>query len=521
MTSGLPPLIQALHNPSLYPHPVAEVSLRQTQMSFLLFAGDFVYKVKKPVDLGYLDYTSLERRRFFCHQEVKLNRRLCPSIYLKVVPISWRLGKVWLGGGGNVLEYAVMMRRLPDEGMMEYLLPRGRVSPEMVIRVAEKLVPFHKRATTSAEISTFGDPAAVSFNWQENFSQTEKYRGRTIRLEQYEKIKGYVENFLHTERRLLERRVEEGKIRDCHGDLHAAHICFGDDIYIYDCIEFNNRFRYGDVASEIAFLAMDLDFHYHPGLADLFVQSYASLSGDKDLLLLMPFYKCYRAYVRGKVEGFKLDDPYLSEEEKRQALYRARRYFNLACSYIPGERRLRLILVSGLPGTGKTSLAHELSSRLGTVVISSDLVRKELAGLSPDEHRYESYEGGIYSPEFTLKTYREMLARARNMLETGRSVIVDATFRKRERRVEFSRLAQEMGAEFWVVEARCPEEVVRERLKGRPEERTASDALWETYLAQRREFEPVEEVPPSQHVIVDTSRSLAVITSETVSRLGG
>jgi len=514
-------LIRALLNPSLYSHPVAEVSLRQTQMSFLLFAGDYVYKIKKPVDLGYLDYTTLERRRFFCHQEVKLNRRLCPGVYLRVVPISWRLGRVRLGGGGKVMEYAVMMRRLPEEGMMEYLLPRGGVTPRMVEQVAEKLAAFHKKAATSPEIATFGDPAAVSFNWQENFSQTESYRGRTVTFERYERIKAYVDDFLRRERRLLERRVEEGKVRDCHGDLHAAHICFGEDIYIYDCIEFNNRFRYCDVASEVAFLAMDLDFHYQPGLAGHFVESYTELSGDAELPLLMPFYKCYRAYVRGKVEGFKLDDPYLTEEEKRQAMCRARRYFNLACSYVPGGERARLIIVSGLPGTGKTALAGELSRRLGAEVVSSDVVRKELAGLPLGEHRYEEYERGIYSPEFTARTYGEMLSRSRRALEAGRSVVADATFRRREYRRSFSLLAEELGAEFWAVETRCPEEVVRSRLERRPGEETVSDALWETYLAQRGEFEPLDELPLSQHIIVDNSLPPDRIASEVVSRLEG
>jgi aminoglycoside phosphotransferase family enzyme len=306
----------------------------QTQMSFVFIAGDFVYKVKKPVNLGYLDYTTLEKRRFFCQREVELNRRLCPEAYLGVVPVVKAKGRISLGGRGKVIDYAVKMRYLPQDRMMNVLLAANQVSTEMVTRVAQRLVDFHQKAETSATISAFGDIETIRVNTEENFDQTEKSIGRTISPEKYQRIKNYTRRFIENNVSLFRQRVAEGRIRDCHGDLHAAHICFTDGICIYDCIEFNDRFRYCDTASEIAFLAMDLDHYGRADLSRAFIRAYVAASQDEEILKLLNFYKCYRAYVRGKVESFKLDDPYIAEEEKTKTLAIARKYFELAEEYI-------------------------------------------------------------------------------------------------------------------------------------------------------------------------------------------
>jgi aminoglycoside phosphotransferase family enzyme len=303
-------------------------------MSFIFLAGEYVYKIKKPVNLGYLDYTTLEKRHFFCHQELELNRRLCPGAYLAVVPIVEEKGGLRIEGRGKAIEYAVKMKQLPQDRMMDVLLPRGQVTPEMVARVAEKLVGFHQKAETNRKIAAFGGLDVIRHNWDENFAQTEKYIGTSITAEEYQHIKNYTNNFIDSNASLFDKRVREGRIRDCHGDLHAAHVCFTDDICIYDCIEFNDRFRYSDVASEIAFLAMDLDRYQQAGLSRHLVNTYVGLGHDEELLKLLNFYKCYRAYVRGKVESFKLDDPYIPEEEKAKVLTAAQSYFQLAESYV-------------------------------------------------------------------------------------------------------------------------------------------------------------------------------------------
>jgi len=368
--SILPPIVKALLEPQAYPHKPQKVELVQTQMSFIFLTGEYVYKVKKPVNLGYLDYTTLEKRHFFCHQELELNRRLCPDAYLAVVPITMSLrgakrrsNLIRIGGRGKAIEYAVRMKQLPRDRMMDVLLTQGQVTLEMVARVAEKLMVFHQKAETNQKIAAFGGLDVIRQNTDENFTQTEKYIGISITAEEYQHIKNYTDNFIGSNAGLFDKRVREGKIRDCHGDLHAAHVCFTDDtrlparrtcspydssrrvtpagepspggqVCIYDCIEFNDRFRYSDVASEVAFLAMDLDRYQQAGLSRHLVNTYVGLSRDEELLKLLDFYKCYRAYVRGKVESFKLDDPYIPEEEKAKVLTAAQSYFELAESYI-------------------------------------------------------------------------------------------------------------------------------------------------------------------------------------------
>ena len=357
--SILPPIVKALLESQAYPHKPQEIELVQTQMSFIFLTGEYVYKIKKPVNLGYLDYTTLEKRHFFCHQELELNRRLCPDAYLAVVPITMSLqgakrlrgeaeansetpryargrlrNLLRIEGRGKAIEYAVKMKQLPQDRMMDVLLPRDQVTLEMVARVAEKLVGFHQRAETNQRITAFGKLDVIRHNCDENFTQTQKYLGTSITAEEYQHIKNYTNNFIDSNASLFDKRVREGKIRDCHGDLHAAHVCFTDDICIYDCIEFNERFRYSDVVSEIAFLAMDLDRYQQAGLSRHLVNTYVGLSHDEELLNLLNFYKCYRAYVRGKVESFKLDDPYIPEEEKAKVLTAAQSYFQLAESYV-------------------------------------------------------------------------------------------------------------------------------------------------------------------------------------------
>jgi len=330
----LPELVKALLKPKAYPHTPQGVEMVQTQMSFVLLTDDYVYKVKKPVNLGYLDYTTLDKRQFYCHREIELNRRLCSDVYLGVVSITRDKDNILVEGKGETIEYAVKMRHLPRGAMMDRLLAQNRVSSEMVASVAQKLVEFHQKAETDANISVFGNLDTISQNTDENFAQTEKYIGNTISQEKYQHIKDYTNSFVKDSAPLFHKRLADGRIRDCHGDLHAAHICFTNGICIYDCIEFNDRFRYCDVASEIAFLAMDFDHYRRADLSHSFVNAYIAQSQDKELLELLNFYKCYRAYVRGKVESFKLDDPHISQEEKTIVLAIARRYFELAESYV-------------------------------------------------------------------------------------------------------------------------------------------------------------------------------------------
>ncbi|MBI5286528.1 MAG: AAA family ATPase [Deltaproteobacteria bacterium] len=520
MPMVLPPLIEALLNPTAYPDSPEVIELQQTHISYLFFTPHYVYKVKKPVDFGFLDFTTLEKRQFFCHQEVILNRRLAPDVYIGVEAITQGGEEVRMGGKGKIIEYAVKMRRLPLDRMMDRLLAnRGEVSEDMIKRVANVIADFHKRATTSPYISSFGEPEIIRVNTEENFQQTKPYIRRTITQRQWEEIGEYTGTFLKDKEGLFLKRIEEGRIKDCHGDIHSEHICITNGIYIFDCIEFNERFRYSDIVADIAFLTMDLDLYNRHDLSLAFQDAYEGASGDRGVKELLDFYECYRAFVRGKVEGFKLEQREIHEEEKKKARRKANRYFHLSHLYATGGYRPILLVFSGLTGTGKTTVAQALSRETMMDVISSDVVRKGLAGIPVTEHRFEGFEEGIYIGAFTERTYNEMINRAEGILKTGRSVILDATFSKRIYRQRAMELARRLGAGFHLIWCVCPEDVIRERLERRlTEGGVPSAGRWEVYLKQKEGFEGIDEAPWSQ---LDTSGDIKALVDGLLEKVFG
>lgn len=513
-----PKLIEELTTQSAYPEDTRSIEVVQTRISYVFMTGDHVYKIKKPVDLGYLDYTSLDDRLYYCEREVELNRRLCPDIYLGVVPIT-RLGNRLLveGHEGQTVEFAVKMRRLPREMMLNALIARDEATPEMMVDVADKLADFHAQAATNSTISAFGGVGTVLGNVHENFEQTKAYTGVTLSQEKYDRISRFTLHFIREHGHLFRERVNMGKIRDCHGDLHAEHICFTDGICIYDCIEFNDRFRYGDVVSEVAFLAMDLE---HFGRADLsrsFILAYGRASSDPHLNSLLKFYKCYRAYVRGKVESMKLSDPDIGVEERRLAVKEAQAYFDLADFYT--NRMPVLLITAGLIASGKSTIASLLARRYGLYLLRSDVVRKKLAGISPRERRFEQYDKGIYSPGFTRMTYDHMVEEAGNLLEEGHSVIIDASFMEAVVRERAVQVADSVGAGFRVLECRADYAVLLERLARRMERGDISDGRPEILQYQKEVFEPVRGIPEAMHVVLDTSKTLEEMLGDVDERM--
>jgi len=318
--------------PEAYDEDPGHIKLVQTHISFVFLTRNFVYKVKKAVDLGFLDFTTLEKRRFFCEKELELNRRLCEGMYLEVVPIN-RSNVIKIKGKGETVEYAVKMKRIPQEKMLSKLLEKNKVDNELIGRIAKIIAEFHSKAETNGRISEFGSLAIIETNWEENFDQTKEFVGTTISTTDFKLIRERINDFMRRNVSLFEKRIAEGRVRDCHGDIHSGNIFIADRIYIFDAIEFNERFRYSDVASDIAFLAMDLDFKERTDLSNFFVKRYVEYSGDQGLMRLFPFYKCYRAYVRGKVVSFKLEDPSVGSEEKRAAIKEAKAYFKIASTY--------------------------------------------------------------------------------------------------------------------------------------------------------------------------------------------
>ncbi|MBN1188331.1 MAG: AAA family ATPase [Dehalococcoidales bacterium] len=506
MNNRLPQTAQAFMDPGLYPDITEKVEMTQTQMSFVFLTGKYVYKIKKPVNLGYLDYTTLEKRLFFCRQEVELNRRLSPNVYLGVVPVTRNKGNFSLSGEGEVIDYAVKMLYLPRHRMMNVLLEHNRVTPAMVEAVARKLVKFHSEAATGPDINEFGKIDKIRFTMDENFNQTENYIDRAITLRRYQNIKEYTYRNLEEKEGLFSRRIIENHIRDCHGDLHSAHICFTRPLCIYDCIEFNDRFRYNDIIAEIAFLAMDLDHFGRADLSRVFIETYTRLSRDWQINELLKFYKCYRAYVRGKVGCFKLNDPYVPEEEKLQTLESSRQYFELAEFYTRGKPVL--FITSGLVGSGKTTLAQALAERTGATVISSDVVRKRLADVPAGEHRFEDTDSGIYSPEFTRRTYDALFSSAAGILAQGDHVILDASFIRSEERLRAQKTAGETASDFFIIECKLDEENTRRRLEKRLKKGSVSDGRWDIYGPQKKMAEAIHEVDESHYFLVDSAQPL-------------
>ena len=332
-TSQLPPFIQALQQASAYPHPAPHIKLVQTHISYVLLAGDFVYKIKKPVNFGFLDFTTLDKRQHFCAEELRLNRRLCPALYLEVLPITQDGANIRLNGPGSVIEYCVKMARMPEERMMGTIINNGQLTAAMLDGIVDLLVPFYQQAEGGEEIKAFGSAQAVSVNVLENFEQTTSFIGcPALSQAQFDQISAYAKSFLGREA-LFQQRMDAGKVRDCHGDLYSANICLAEQTYIYDCIEFNQRFRYCDVASDVAFLAMDLDFHGMTELSHHFINTFASRSNDSGLSELLNFYKCYRAYVRGKIGLFTAHAPEVDATTQAACLSQAKRYFELAARY--------------------------------------------------------------------------------------------------------------------------------------------------------------------------------------------
>ena len=511
----IPRLVRAMLRPAFYPHRPQRVRLVQTHASWVFFAGDRVYKIKKAVDFGFLDFSTLPRRARACRREVELNRRLAPGLYLGVVPIHERRPAETdrgpaadctysLAPPGRIVDFAVVMRPLPPQRLLSSLLARGAADEAVLRRVARRIAAFHARAAGAAP--RWRRVAVLAENLRENFRQTVPFLEKTVSGGDFLLVWDYNHDFFERRRPLLEKRAREGRIRDGHGDLHAEHICVERSrVRIYDCLEFSDRLRQCDVAADIAFLYMDLLHHGRPDLASALMDEYLRRTGDWEVRLLVPFYACYRAVVREKVESFQLADPGITVSGKRAATRRAASYFRLARELARRDARPRLILVGGLPGSGKSTVAAAFADRIGADTFASDIVRKDLAGVAPRARLVAGSGEGWYSTEMTELTYRELLVQAERQLRAGRSVVLDATFQRAADRQRAAALARDVGGILVAAECRCPARVARERLasRSRPGYEGPSDAGWEVYRTMRSTFEPWPEA-----VRVDTRESL-------------
>lgn len=503
-------LITALADSKAYPRP-GPVEVRQTHLSVAFLVGDDVYKIRKPVNLGFVDFRTLDSRKRDCEEEVRLNRRLAAKVYRGVVAIVMDGEHVRVDRPGEAIEWAVEMVRLPEDATLRERLRHDQVTSSAVEAVAFRIAEFHRNAERGDHISRYGQFDVVAGNARENFEQTANHVGNVVRKTVYDRCRNLTERAVVDLRALIESRASRGVPCDTHGDLHLSHIyCFPDrappdDLVIIDCIEFTERFRFADPIADMAFLTMDLGFYGRRDLARAFADAYFRSTGDDEGRRLLSYYIAYRAIVRAKVEGMQLSEKEIPEEQRERMCRRAEAHWLLALGALePPSRRPCLVLIGGLPGTGKSTLARGLAAGGCFNVVRSDVIRKELAGV-PIDQKAE----GRYTADWTARTYSECLRRAIDDLRNGGRVIVDASFSEEGHREAFIEAAEQLGVPVLLLICRVDPEVARERLHNRRGD--ASDADWSVYEELAERWDRMSESTDRCALEINTTDSNAAI----------
>jgi uncharacterized protein len=503
-----------------YPKRPRSIRFVQTHASYVFITDRYVYKVKKAVNLGFLDFSTLEKRRHFCEREVLLNRRLSSYVHLGVLPIFLSKGKLTFAHGGPIVEYAIQMRKLDPRYFLPRLLRFNKVGRAQVNRIVFALQKFYEAQTPTAAITRWGSVEKLKISTNENFRQTERFVGKSISRAAFEAVRRFTTKFYAANASLFACRMREHRIRDCHGDLRLEHIHLGPrHLAIYDCIEFNDRLRYLDWANDLAFLAMDFDYQGRPDLADYFVKKMAIALDDEDLLAVVDFYKCYRAYVRGKVESIQsLDARRITAKES--SLRKAKNYFKLALRYAVAGSQPMVIVVMGRIASGKSTLARTLGRELGWEVFSSDVLRKTLAG-APLYRRLTNKrrKQQLYAEEMTERTYQALLANAIRHVRERESVILDATYSRRLHRHQLRDRLGRAEVPFCFVEAKASDKIIQQRLKVRTaEDAQVSDARIEDFQTLSERYEPPKELPAAEFAALQTSKARPEATMTNVLR---
>jgi uncharacterized protein len=454
-TTTLPPIVEALLNPEIYDHPVkGTIELVQTHVSYVFLTGDYVYKLKKPVNFGFLDYSTLEKRKHFCEEELRLNQRGAAELYLGILPIAQEGEKFILGGEGEPVDYVVKMQQFPQETLLSTMYDRGELTEQHLLDLAKVLAAFHKSAPTNDYIRQAID---------ENYEQTVSYVGIAQTQEQFDQTKAYTDKLFAENEALFKSRIEHKFIRECHGDVHLRNICFWNNkILLFDCIEFNEPFRFVDTMFDIAYIIMDFDARNRPDLSNLFLNAYLEQSGDWEGLQVLPLYNSRQSYVRAKVTSFLLSDPSVPEAVKAESKETASRYYRLSWEYTKPKEG-KIILMSGLSGSGKSTIAAKLARETGAIQIRSDAVRKHLGGIALDEKG----DASLYSPEMTQKTYDRLLDLGVKLASQGYTVILDAKYDRQALRTPVIEKAQAQEIPIEILYCDVPAEVLRDRVAQR------------------------------------------------------
>jgi len=501
-------LIAALCEPSCYPHPVRRVNLVETHISYVLLTGDYAYKIKKPVNLGFLDFRSLEARLFYCREELRLNRRTAPQLYLDVIAITGSESRPILGGTGPAIEYAVRMRQFPQDALLDRMAKSGTLMPTQVDSLAWVVAKFHSRIERAGAVRPFGSPQRVLAPALQNFDQMQELVKLEPDRDLLQKLQAWTEREYYSLYALLDSRKRDGFVRECHGDLHLGNITLLDGAPTpFDCIEFNDEFRWIDVMNEAAFLMMDLLDHELRALAFRFLNGYLEITGDYAGMRVLRYYLVYRALVRAKVSCIRAHQPHVAGAEKAAAIQQYQSRLQLAESLSAHSPRA-LIIMHGLSGSGKTTIAQTLLESLGSVRLRSDVERKRLHGLAAQTKTDSKLDDGIYAPGETERTYNHLAELACQVIAADYPVIVDATFLARQQRDLFCRLARVMAVPFTIISCTGPETVLRERIAQR--EREAKDASEAGLAVLKRQLaaqQPLGEDELAHTVTLDSEQN--------------
>lgn len=508
-------LIAALRDPRCYPHPAEKIEVLETHISWVVLTGPYAYKIKKPVNLGFLDFTTLEQRGLCCREELRLNRRLAPRLYLDVVDITGSPERPRIGGGGAAIEYAVKMTQFGQDRLASRLLGSGGLAPQHIAQLAGKIAVFHQQAAAAEAGSRFGSPQVVKAQAVQNFGQIAALPGAAEDGAMFEDLRHWTgREFAAVENR-MGLRQSAARVRECHGDLHLGNIALIDgEITPFDCIEFNAELRWNDVASEAAFLVMDLVDRGRPDFAFLFLSDYLELTGDYGAMTVLRFYLVYRAMVRAKVHCLRAHQPGIGDAERKRLLGAYRGYLDLARRFTHPSKP-SLVIMHGLSGSGKTTLSHALLQALGAIRIRSDVERKRLHHMATLERAAPGgIASGIYAGEVTQHAYQRLAKLAREIIAAGYSVILDAAFLGRWQRDLMRDLASALGVPFTIASLQAPEPVLRERIVHRGGEgHDASDADLAVLSHQLATQDPLADDEAACAVMLDATLSAATLAA--------
>ena len=513
-------LIAALQNPALYPHPVEGFQVIETHISWVILTGPFAYKVKKPVNFGFLDFTGLDQREHFCAEELRLNQRLTEDLYLEVLPVTGSVDAPQLGGDGPAIDYVLKMRQFPQSGLLSTLQANGELTTQHIDEMAEQIAHFHLNAPKVPAEHDAGTPDSVMAPVRQNFEQILPFLSDKNDLLQLDALQAWAESSFERLKPLLAQRKLDGFTRECHGDIHLGNATLIDgQVVIFDCIEFNEPFRFTDVYADTGFLAMDLEDRGLKSLARRFISQYLELTGDYQGLEVLNFYKAYRALVRAKIALFSMPGD-ASPVQRATSLRQYRNYANLAESYSTIPSRF-LAITHGVSAVGKSHVAMRLVEALGAVRLRSDVERKRLFG---EQHVENTPQAGIYAADASAATYARLNEIADIVLRAGYPVVLDATFLKREQRDAAAKVAEATGAPFLILDCNAPQAVISAWLAQRQADKNdPSDATLAVIEEQQANRDPLtaEELLLSKRVETNESGTLDALVAHIRQRLPG